>query len=190
MPRRRRSFFEGLYHLAPHASDTRFLFPTDGERNAFLGRLAETFCRFEIGLVAYTLMGNHYHAVVSIPDERVSAALQQVHAWYSRRHNKRRDRTAHLFRAHYAAREITSDEDLLTVSRYLAYNPVVAGIAKHPFDWPWSSAAPTAGLARTQVALDDEPIRRAFGGHREWRRRYRAFIEDGFETSVRRLRRS
>jgi REP-associated tyrosine transposase len=179
VPRRRRSFFEGLYHLAPHASDTRSLFLHDEDRNAFLEQLAVTFRRFEIGLVAYTLMGTHYHAVVSIPDGRISAALQQLHTWYSRRQNKPRERTAHLFRAHYAAREITSDEDLLTVCRYLAYNPVVAKIAEHPFDWPWGSAAATAGLARPRVPLDDEPLRGAFGRRRAWRRLYQAFIEDG-----------
>jgi putative transposase len=178
VPRRRRSFFEGLYHLAPHASDTRFLFLDGEERNAFLEQLARTFRRIEIGLVAYTLMGTHYHVVVSIPDGRVSAALQQLHTWYSRRHNKPRERTAHLFRAHYAARELTSDEDLLTVCRYLAYNPVVARIANHPFDWPWSSAAATAGLTRAQVPLDDAPLRGAFSEHRDWRNHYRAFIDD------------
>jgi putative transposase len=179
VPRRPRSFFDGLYHLAPRASDTRFLFLDDKERNTFLEQLARTFRRFEIGLVAYTLMGTHYHVVASIPDARVSAALQQLHTWYSRRHNKQRERAAHVFRAHYAAREITSDEDLLTVCRYLAYNPVVAGLATHPFEWPWSSAAPTAGLNRPQVPLDDEPLRNACGEHRDWRHRYRTYIEDG-----------
>jgi putative transposase len=179
VPRRPRNFFEGLYHLAPHASDTRSLFLDDKGRNGFLEQLTRTFRRFEIGLVAYTLMGTHYHAVVSIPDARISAALQQLHTWYSRRHNKQRERVAHLFRAHYASREITGDEDLLTVCRYLAYNPVVAGIANHPFEWPWSSAAATAGLARPQVPLDEAPLRGAFGEHREWRRQYRAYIEGG-----------
>jgi putative transposase len=178
VPRRPRNFFEGLYHLAPHASDTRLLFRDEEERNSFLEQLKRTFRRFEIGLVAYTLLGTHYHAVVSIPDARISAALQQLHTWYSRRHNKPRERMAHLFRAHYAAREITSDEDLLTVCRYLAYNPVVAGIANDPFDWPWSSAAATAGLARPQVPLDDAPLRGAFGEYPDWRRRYQTYIDD------------
>jgi putative transposase len=155
------------------------LFLDGNERAGFLEQLTETFRRFEIGLVAYTLMGTHYHAVVSIPDARISAALQQLHTWYSRGHNRPRERGAHLFRAHYAAREITSDEDLLTVCRYLAYNPVLAGIANDPFEWPWSSAAASAGLARPQVALDEAPLRGAFGEHPEWRRRFRAFIEDG-----------
>ena len=43
-----------------------------------------------LGWSPYTLMGNHYHLIVSIPDARLSSALQRLHTWYSRRHNKRR----------------------------------------------------------------------------------------------------
>jgi REP element-mobilizing transposase RayT len=83
-------FFEGLYHLAPHARDTRFLFLDDDERSSFLDQLSRTFRRFEIGLVAYTLMATHYHAVVSIPDRRISAALQQLHSWQAPRRSGER----------------------------------------------------------------------------------------------------
>jgi hypothetical protein len=74
MPREPRAFFEGIYHLASHASDRRYLFSSDGERETFLGRLGLIFERFELRLVAYTLMGNHYHLVLVTPDARVSKA--------------------------------------------------------------------------------------------------------------------
>ena len=176
MPRRRRSFFPGLHHIAPRASDDRFLFETEAERLSFLAELTQTFERFEIAVVAYTLMGTHYHAVVKIPDTRLAEALQRLHTAYARQANRSRERCAHLFRAHYFAREITSDEDLLGVCHYLAHNPVTAGIAPDPFSWPWASAAATAGLAPQQIPLDLEPIRHAFGSHRDWRRPYRTFI--------------
>jgi putative transposase len=176
MPRRLRSFHPGLYHLAPRASDTRYLFENDGERRSFLVELAQTLERFEIALVAYTLMGTHYHLVVDSPGAGVAAALQRLHTWYARLANRARERAAHLFRAHYFGREITSDEDLLTVCHYLAHNPVEAGLVREPFAWLWSSAAATAGFAPPQVPLELEPIRSAFGGHPNWQRQYRAFI--------------
>jgi len=40
MPRRPRSFAEGIYHIGAHGSDDRFLFLTDEDRNDFLERLA------------------------------------------------------------------------------------------------------------------------------------------------------
>lgn len=178
MARRPRLFVEGLYHLASHASDRRHLFLSDCERAIFLERLALMLQRFELRLVAYVLMGTHYHLVLFTPDARLSSALQQLHSWYSRWHNRRRGRSAHLFRAHPLAREIESDADLVGICRYLAYNPVEAGLAAHPFAWRWSSAAVSAGLFESPVPLDHGPLRAAFGESRDWRLRYRAFIEE------------
>jgi putative transposase len=177
MPRPPRCFDEGIYHLGSHASDIRHLFPSDAERRTFLARLALIFERFELRLVAYMLMGTHYHLVLITPDGRVSKALQQLHGWYSRRLNRARGRSAHLFKAHPFARELTSDADLLTACRYLAYNPVEAGLADHPFAWPWSSSAASAGGAESRIPLEQAPLRAAFGDSADWRRRYREFIE-------------
>lgn len=176
MPRPPRVFFDGLYHIAPHASDRRRLFLVDGDRRAFLERLALVVERYELGLVAYTLMGTHYHAVVSTTDDGIPAALQQLHGSYSRAHNVVHGRTAHLFRAHYMARWISSDGDLLTVCRYLAWNPVLAGLARNPFDWPWSSAAASAGLGEPAIPLDSTPLRAALADSPSWQRRYRGLL--------------
>ena len=176
MARPPRCFVDGIYHVASHGSDLRQLFLSDEDRQTFLGRLALMLERFELRLVAYTLMTNHYHLVLATPDGRVSRALQQLHGWYSAWHNRVRGRSAHLFRAHPFARELESDTDLLGACRYLARNPVEAGLAHHPLAWPWSSSAATAGLRDSAIPLDPEPLRAAFDDHRGWRVRYRDFI--------------
>jgi hypothetical protein len=102
--------------------------------------------------------------------------LQQLHSWYSRRLNRLNGRSAHLFRAHPFAREIESEADLLATCRYLAWNPVEAGLASDPFAWPWSSLAATAGLEPAPLRLELEPLRRAFGNGANWQERYRDFI--------------
>ena len=179
MPRPPRAFVEGIYHLASHGSDTRHLFLSPDDRTTFLDRLALLIDRFNLRLTAYALLGNHYHLVLATPGGRVSNALQQLHGWYSRKHNRRHERTAHLFRAHFFARELTSDADLLVACRYVAHNPVEAGLCDDPFSWPWSSTAASAGLAPSAIPLDPGPLRAAFGDNADWQRRYRAFIEAG-----------
>lgn len=62
VPREPRSFVEGIYHLSSHGSDTRHLFRTGRDRATFLDRLALVLRRFDLGAVAYALLGNHYHA--------------------------------------------------------------------------------------------------------------------------------
>jgi putative transposase len=177
MARRPRDFIEGIYHVACKASDTRLLFVSDEDRELFIHGLAKVADQYELGLVTYTLMGNHYHLIVSIPDDRLSRALQRLHSWYAIRHNKRLGRTAHLFRAHFFARQLMSDEELLWACRYVARNPVEAGLASHPLEWRWSGARANAGLERPRLPLDDEPVRAALGAGHEWRSRYAEFLE-------------
>jgi hypothetical protein len=76
MPRPLRAFGEGIFHLTAHASDIRYLFLNDEDREDFLRRLAAVCKRLEPGLLCYVLMGNHYHVIVRIPDTRISHALR------------------------------------------------------------------------------------------------------------------
>jgi putative transposase len=184
MPRPLRAFVEGIYHVSSGGSDTRYLFLNPKDRMTFLDRLALVVERFRLGLVSYVLLGNHYHMLVATPGREISSALQQLHGWYSLVHNRRHGRSAHLFRAHCFARRIRNDADLLVACRYLARNPVEAGLCADPYGWRWSSAAATAGLAPSAIPLDTGPLRAALGGGDRWRRRYREFIEAGGERRV------
>jgi REP element-mobilizing transposase RayT len=94
MPRPLRAFGEGIFHLTAHASDIRYLFLNDEDCDDFLGRLAAVCRRFDLDLLSYVLMGNHYHVIVRIPDARISHALQLLHTEYSRHHNRRHERSA------------------------------------------------------------------------------------------------
>ena len=175
--RRPRMLVAGIYHLAAHGSDTRHLFVTDVDRWDFLDRLAAVCERFEFGPLSYVLLGTHYHVLIRIPDARLSRALQRLHTEYSRWHNRRHGRSAHLFRAHAMTREIASDKQLVAACRYLALNPVEAGPAADPFDWPWSSARAHAGLEHSPIPLAEGDLQAAFGDADNWRERYRAQVQ-------------
>jgi putative transposase len=174
MPRAPRAFAEGIFHLAAHASDLRYLFLTDDDRQTFLDRLALACERFELGVLSYVLMGNHYHVILRIPDARVSRALQWIHTGYSRDHNRRYQRSAHLFRAHPLAREIESDEDLVGTCRYIARNPVEANLVADPLNWSWGSVRAHVGLEGPRIPLEETYLRAAFSGSQSWRK---SFVE-------------
>lgn len=176
MPRKARAYTEGLFHFAAHGSDLRYLFSSDEDREDFLERLAAVCACFELALLSYALMGTHYHTILAIPDQRVSQALQRLHTEYSRHCNRRWGRSAHLFRAHPLARMIESDEDLVGTARYVARNPVEAGLVRDPLAWPWSSARAHAGLEPPRIPLAEEALRAAFGGS-TWRRNYVIHIQ-------------
>jgi putative transposase len=176
MGRRARDFEAGIYHLGSHGSDTRYLYLCDEDRVEFLERMSSTFWTREIDLLAYALLGNHYHALVRITDARLSEALQRLHTEYSRHHNRRHGRRAHLFRAHCFARPINDDDDMLGVYRYIARNPVDAGLVTNPLEWPWASTRAHAGLERAPVPLDERPLQAALDHTPDWRIRYAQLV--------------
>jgi REP element-mobilizing transposase RayT len=173
-----RAFHDGIFHLAVHASDMRHLFLGDSDRVRFLVLLATVFGRHRLTPITYTLMGNHYHVVLHVPDARISRAMQHVHTAYSCHHNRTHGRSAHLFRAHFAAREITTDRQLLAACRYIARNPVEAGLVHDPLAWPWSSTGAHAGTTEPTLTLDEGPLRTALGDTADWRERYRRLVTE------------
>ena len=178
MARPQRAFDDGIFHLFVHASDTRFLFVTDPDSVTFLVTLTTVFGRHELSPIAYTLMGNHYHLILHAQDERVSVAMQQLHTFYSRGHNRTHGRSAHLFRAHFGSRELTSDHQLLSACRYIALNPVEAGLVLDPLAWRWSSTRAHAGLESPAIPLDETALRAAFGDAPDWRQRYLRLVAE------------
>ncbi len=174
-----RGIFEpdGIYHVASRGSDRKPIFRCDGDRETFLDQLELTFVWFELPCLAYCLMTNHYHLIVQTPDQRLSKAMQQLNGGYSRRVNALHGRSAHLFRNRFMAQLIDSDSYLLTACRYVAHNPVRAGLCETPSEWKWSSYRASAGIWPTPRFLDERLLRDAIGGGDGWRRRYREFVE-------------
>ena len=187
MARPLRNFVSGIYHVTAHGSDTRHLFLTPADRSDFLERLTLSFSPLEIRLLDYVLMGNHYHALVHTPDARLSSGLQLLHTGYSRHHNRRHGRSAHLFRAHCVTRAVTTNEQLLAAYRYIARNPVRANLVLDPLDWRWGSARAYAGLETPAIPLDERPLRAAFDDDPSWRHRYCRLIQRDDDAGVPRL---
>jgi putative transposase len=70
--------------------------------------------------------------------------LNSLHAhWFNDAHEVK----GHLFERRFGAGLVARDSHALVCLRYIARNPVRAGLCKRPEQWPWSSYAATIGLA-------------------------------------------
>ena len=121
-------------------------------------------------------MENHYHLFVETPRANLDDAMQRLNGTYAMRFNRHHERTGHVFQGRYGAKLITDDDYALTVVRYIAANPVQAGLCAVPEDWRWSSYAATAGLVTSRPAIPDHDGARA--GSRD-RDEYRRFVAAG-----------
>jgi REP element-mobilizing transposase RayT len=93
-------------------------------------------------------MTNHFHLIVQTPTESLASGMHHLNGRYARRFNARHAFEGHLFERRYDARFIDSQSQLEDTVRYVAFNPVKAGLCESPADWPWCSFY---GVARRYV---------------------------------------
>jgi putative transposase len=132
--------------------------------------------RFEnlIDVVAYCLMPNHFHFLVRVNIEGgLETWIRRVANSYTRSFNVRYDRVGPLFQGPYKLVHVTTNEQLLHVSRYMHLNPVVAKLTTAPAAWRWSSMKVYLGEEQPGW-LKPEIITQQFRSPPG----YRSFVED------------
>jgi REP element-mobilizing transposase RayT len=142
MGRNPRVHYSGaVYHAMAHGVDGCDIFVDDFDRTAFIYALKR--CAEESGaeILAYCLMGNHFHLAIKVGEAPLSFVIQRLLTGYSIAFNRRHGRKGHLFQARYKAIMCLDDRYLLTLVSYIHLNPVRAGLVMRPQDWPWSSLA-------------------------------------------------
>jgi putative transposase len=154
----RLEFPGAVWHVTNRGVEQRDIYLDDFDREAFDNLLGKTISRFFWRLPAYTQMTNHFHLVIQTLEPTLSRGMQDLQKKFAERFNRKYDRRGHLFQGRFKAHLIDSERYLLNVARYVALNPVRAGLVTDPADWRWSSCAATAGLAHVPTWLDSSMI--------------------------------
>lgn len=132
----------GYYHVTQRGVAREIVYLDDDDRELFLGLLKRTLRRYAWTLHAYCLMSNHLHLVVQLREPTLARGMQYLTGIYGRRFNERHDRRGHLFQDRYRSALVESEEHFVRALRYVALNPVQAGLCERPEDWRWSSQSP------------------------------------------------
>jgi len=169
-----------VYHVTSRGNAKQRIFRDDRDRRIFLGILDDAVQRFHFICHAYCLMDNHYHLVIETPEGNLSKGMRQLNGVYTQRCNFLHHRTGHVFQGRYKAIIVDRDSYLLELVRYVALNPVRAGIVKDPEDWMWSSYRPTAGLTDAPSFLSTDWVLAQFSAARKRAQKlYARFIRKG-----------
>jgi hypothetical protein len=103
--------------------------------------------------------------------------MKHVNHRYALRFDRRWGRTAHVFASRFGAVLQSTERQFLWTLRYVARNPVEAGICASPYDARWTSFAATAGVAPAPEYLRIDEILECFDDDRDRaRRRYIDFV--------------
>lgn len=182
MPRKPRGqFTAGVFHITSRGNRGTAVFLDDLSRERFLGLVELAVARFGWRCWGYCLMTNHFHLLVDMEKPVLSAGMHWLNTCYAQWFNRRYGFKGHLFEERFHSVFVESEAHLLELSRYLALNPVRAGLCRHPGSWPWSSYRATVGRGSTNF-LSAEPLLTLFGRSTERARaRYEAFVLDGID---------
>lgn len=112
------------HHVTARGQNRKPIYYDDADRQNFLKRVGEMTSRFGLEVHAYVLMPNHYHLLVRVPEANLSQALQWLNAGYAMWWNRRHDQVGYVFQGRYKAVLVEAGEWILTLSRYLHFNPV------------------------------------------------------------------
>jgi len=174
----------GIYHLVSRGVRKLPIFTDDRDRERFLWLLQITADRYGWQVHAFCLMTNHFHLLITTPYPNVSAGMQYLNGRYCQWFNWRHGYEGHVVEKRFFSSLMETDEQLLTVARYIVLNPVRAGLCRTAADWRWSSyratVAPRATIPRLSRWLLSL-LHRELGHARE---RFAEFVRAGEPSAV------
>jgi putative transposase len=176
----------GTYHVTCRGNRQCTIFVDKIDRERFLSLLADVVGRNRWRCFGYCLMTNHFHLVIETLEPNLGHGMHRLNGIYAQRFNQRWGHKGHLFEERYRSGLIVSDVHMLELARYVALNPVRAGICSSPEAWPWSSYRGTTDASRARSFLAVDELLAYFGRTPdEARKEFAAFVRDGIRLRPR-----
>ena len=173
-------FPDGLYHVTSRGLERRAIVRDDADRGRWTDLLDTVATRRRWRVLAWALMGNHFHLFVRTPEANLSAGMHDLNSGYATGFNRRHGRVGPLFQGRFKAILVEGGAHEWELSRYIHLNPVRAGLAADPTGYRWSSCRCyfRASLAPGWLAWEEVLCQHA-RTVRAARRAYRSFLEEG-----------
>jgi putative transposase len=139
------------HHVTQRGNRSQRTFFSDDDYAYYLGLMAESCAEQGVVCLAWCLMPNHVHLLLTPSDtDGLARAVSEVHRRYTRHVNGREGWSGFLWQGRFASCPM-DEPHLLMAARYVELNPVKAGLAARPEDWRWSSA-------RAHLAGNDDEL--------------------------------
>lgn len=148
------------YHILNRANARLPIFFQEEDYVLFEEILREGVKKYDMRLVAYCLMPNHFHLVLYPKND---GDIQQFMQWVTLTHTQRwhisqnTTGTGHLYQGRYKSFLVETDSHLLSVIRYVERNPLRAKLVKKAENWRFSSLF-WKHTQKTQDFLSEWPI--------------------------------
>jgi len=141
MPRSARLRAPGYpLHIVHRGHNGNDCFRCDHDFQRYLAMLKEASSRHECQVHAFVLMTNHVHLLVTSPTESgASLMMKHVAQKHAQALNRREGRMGSFWSDRFYSSLVQCDGYFLACHRYIEMNPIRAGLASKPWQYPWSS---------------------------------------------------
>jgi putative transposase len=182
------------YHVTCRGNERKEIFLDNLDRMVFLEKLSASLETYNVELLVYVCMTNHFHLFVSTPRGNLAEFIRHLSICYTSAFNRRHKRVGHLFQGRYKSFLIDADNYLIEVSRYIHLNPVrIRLLAENPPEQKWDmllkyqfSSLPGYFSAKKRIAfVRYESVLAYMGGdNAAGRQAYREFMKRGLERET------
>lgn len=169
-----------LHHCTARGIGGLNLFAGNREKNQLSWLLQEKIRLYRIRLIAFCIMGNHYHLVIQNRSGRMSEFFRVLNSQYAAWYQWRRNGRGYVFQDRFHSTLIQEGAYLEAAILYVLANPVRAGIVERCEDYEWSSACL---YGRNGVDwLDSELVLEIFGNPKKLFRSVACFVGKDLDT--------
>ena len=143
-----RNFYKNTYHhLYNRGANKGKIFFDEESYLYFLRRLKHYKNKYDIKILSYCLMPNHFHIFVKQQSEflKISDFLSDLLNSYVKSINKKYKRSGSLFESKTKSKIITDEHYFIWIIKYILENPVKANLVKSVDEWVFSNAKDLLG---------------------------------------------
>jgi len=144
------------FHVMNRGARGVSIFSGEEDRSLFVGLLGRFALKYEVDIVSWCLMPNHYHMEPDSEGSALCEMMRDLDGTYARVYNERHGTSGCLFQGPFKSMAIPDEEGLAYVSRYIHANPRSMGTP--PEEYRWSSCRSYLGLAPVPSWLAPSPV--------------------------------
>ena len=187
-------FENAYYHVTCRGNARQEIFLNDADYPKFLSLLERSSDIYQVDILAYVLMRNHFHLLLKTPLANLQEFMRHFNISYTSYYNRSHQKTGHLYQGRYKSFLIDADHYLQEVSRYIHLNPVrVKGKSNLIVDEKRrylkqyglnSYSGYISPSARGSFMRVNEILGYFGGDTSQGRRKYEQFVEEGYRERL------
>lgn len=179
MPQRHNIFFkDNYYHIYNRGAGKQNIFLSDENYRYCLELIHKYSAKFQIKVIAYCLMPNHYHFLLrQDSDIPISDFMRSVFNSYVQSFNRWYQRSGTMFQGRFKHLVVEKDSYVLQLCRYIHLNPVAAHLVGRPEDWIFSDFSVWIDQ-NSPWQLDNEFISCYFSTPKEYQNFVMGYLEE------------